>query len=368
MIMFWSSAAVLLTIVLGLLLKPLVMQKTGGAAGGTDSRPKNWLGRPWLPPAMVSLLVVAGSVFLYVRSPGYQEMQRLDEGRQLAEKLAEEVDRLERELKRRGGDQSQWLELASMQMLLRRPDQAIFAYRSAERSAPIQDPKALLDFGVALAVADEPRPEELREALVLLERVLAQIPEQQIALWYAGQIKFEMADFAGAADHWQTMLGGIRGEGGEAQAVRAEVNARLAEARARMQTDLDETPAEPSADDGSVPSFTVRVRLAEALRQRLHAEDILFVYARAVQGPRMPLAIRRLPASELPLTVRLSDDDAMMPGMNLRSFSEVEIVARISAAGQASPQAGDLIGVSAPQAVTAGNRRVDLLIDRVFEP
>ena len=67
-------------------------------------------------------------------------------------------------------------------------------------------------------------PEELREALALFERVLMQAPKQNMALWYAGQIKFELADFAGAATNWQLMLEGIQGESAESNAIRQEVS------------------------------------------------------------------------------------------------------------------------------------------------
>ncbi|HEY5790728.1 MAG TPA: c-type cytochrome biogenesis protein CcmI, partial [Gammaproteobacteria bacterium] len=74
--------------------------------------------------------------------------------------------------------------------------------------------------------------------------------------------------------------------------------------------------------------------------------DTLFVYARASNGPRVPLAIVRRQAGELPLTVVLDDSQAMAPNFRLSGFPEVNVGARVSKSGNALPQPGDLQGVA----------------------
>lgn len=368
MTVFWLSAAALLLIVLGLVLKPLMAPRHKDTALKTNSRQAGQPKRSWALLAAVAVVIVTVSVLLYVYSPGYQSMQRLHEGKQLAGELSSKVDSFERELKRQGGQQAQWLELASMQMLLRRPQRAVFAYRAADRIEPINDADALVDFGSAVLIAGASQPQELSEALTLFERALQQAPEQQMALWFAGQISFQTSDFSAAVDYWQRMLNSIQENDREAEALRAEVKERLALALRHTQAAKAETPADRPAETKQSPSFTIRVSLDPALQDQLNPKDVLFVYARAVQGPPMPLAIKRLAAAGLPLTVQLSNSDAMIADMNLDAFSKIEIVARISASGQAMPQAGDLMGVSAPQTVMAKNQPLDLLIDEVFKP
>ncbi len=94
-------------------------------------------------------------------------------------------------------------------------------------------------------------------------------------------------------------------------------------------------------------SVTLSVSLDPALQDSLHPEHTLFVYARAAKGPRMPLAIVRHKAGELPLEVQLDASMAMMPQMSMTQFSQVVFLARISASGNAMTQAGDLLGQTA---------------------
>ena len=74
--------------------------------------------------------------------------------------------------------------------------------------------------------------------------------------------------------------------------------------------------------------------------------DSVFIFARAVSGPPAPLAVKRVTVADLPITVELSDADAMMPQLKLSNFPEVQLVARISRAGQ--PTAGEWVGRGKP--------------------
>jgi cytochrome c-type biogenesis protein CcmH len=87
----------------------------------------------------------------------------------------------------------------------------------------------------------------------------------------------------------------------------------------------------------------------------------VFVFARAADGPRMPLAIVRRQVKDLPFEFALDDSMAMAPNMKLSSFPEVVVGARISKSGNAMPQAGDLEGLSRP--VKVGATGVAIVID-----
>lgn len=105
--------------------------------------------------------------------------------------------------------------------------------------------------------------------------------------------------------------------------------------------------------EAAAPAIQVSVMLAATLQEQVKPDDTLFVYARAPTGPRMPLAIARLRAADLPVTVTLDDDSAMMPAMKLSAFDEVMIMARISRSGDAMTRSGDLVGSSGPVRVRA---------------
>ncbi len=89
----------------------------------------------------------------------------------------------------------------------------------------------------------------------------------------------------------------------------------------------------------------MQVSLAPELQKSVSPGDTVFIYAQALSGPKMPLAIVRKQVSDLPLTVSLNDSMAMMPNMKLSNFQNVKLLARISKSGNAISQPGDLIGV-----------------------
>jgi cytochrome c-type biogenesis protein CcmH len=104
------------------------------------------------------------------------------------------------------------------------------------------------------------------------------------------------------------------------------------------------------------------VRLAPHLADAVAPEDVLFVYARPVNGARMPLAVFKRTAKELPLDFTLDETMAMAPGNSLSSHVEVFLVARVSKSGSAAPQSGDLQGSTGP--VKVGSSGSVVVIDR----
>ena len=105
------------------------------------------------------------------------------------------------------------------------------------------------------------------------------------------------------------------------------------------------------------------VSLSPALAGKVAPTDSLFIFARAAAGPRMPLAVVRRQVKDLPFTFTLDDSQAMAPEMNLSKFRDVIVGARISKSGSATPQSGDLQGLSAT--VQTGADNIKIVIDQV---
>jgi len=128
--------------------------------------------------------------------------------------------------------------------------------------------------------------------------------------------------------------------------------------------DTATTPAAKKSSPHAVATLKVAVSLSPAVAKQAAPDDVVYVFARAVNGPRMPLAIVRKQVKDLPATIVLEDSQGMGAGMmTLSSAPEVIVVARVSKSGMANAQNGDLEGMSAP--VKKGTKSISLSIAKV---
>jgi cytochrome c-type biogenesis protein CcmH len=110
-------------------------------------------------------------------------------------------------------------------------------------------------------------------------------------------------------------------------------------------------------------SVSGRVELAPALKDKAGPDDVVFVFARAVDGPRMPLAAQRARVADLPLDFVLDDGQALVPEATISSAQQLRVEVRVSKSGKATPGKGDLTGKSA--AVKPGAKGLRIVIDQV---
>jgi cytochrome c-type biogenesis protein CcmH len=134
-------------------------------------------------------------------------------------------------------------------------------------------------------------------------------------------------------------------------------------AEAAPVADTATVPAEKKSSTKAGATLKVAVSLSPAVAKQAAPDDVVFVFARAVNGPRMPLAIVRKQVKDLPATIVLEDSQGMSPEMTLSSVPEVIVVARVSKSGMANAQNGDLEGVSAP--VKKGTKSISISIANV---
>jgi cytochrome c-type biogenesis protein CcmH len=106
------------------------------------------------------------------------------------------------------------------------------------------------------------------------------------------------------------------------------------------------------------------VNLSPALKAKAAPNDVVYIFARAAEGPRMPLAIVKIQVKDLPTKFVLDDAMAMSPNFKLSAFPEVVVGARVSKSGVANPTSGDLEGLSKP--VKVGTRDISVTIDSVI--
>ncbi|OHE88033.1 MAG: hypothetical protein A2579_10015, partial [Lysobacterales bacterium RIFOXYD1_FULL_69_11] len=197
-------------------------------------------------------------------------------------------------------------------------------------------------------------------AIELLQRALQVQPMHQRSRWFLGIAQRQRGQHAEAAATWEPLLGIV--DATTAMPLREQIDiARKEAGLSPLPAAVAATPERP-ADAG--PGITVSVSLDPQLAMRLPEGAVVYVIARQTEGPPMPVAVERLPVSALPTVVTLDDGDSPMPTLKLSQLDTVEVVARVSASGDAAAQAGDF--TSAPLHATPGpGSRIALLIDQV---
>ncbi|MFT4630150.1 MAG: cytochrome c-type biogenesis protein CcmH, partial [Dinoroseobacter sp.] len=132
-------------------------------------------------------------------------------------------------------------------------------------------------------------------------------------------------------------------------------------------TDNNNNDAASVALEGTAgPSLSIRVSIDDALNSQVTTSDVVFVFARAKQGPPAPLAVRRLTVADLPANITLSDSDAMMDQFKLSRFDEVLVSARVAKSGNPIAQAGDFQSVLF-ETQTSNAGLIDLTISKLVE-
>ena len=303
------------------------------------------------------------------------------------EEIESMVGRLAARMKEQPDDPAGWRLLARAYTAMGRYDDAVAAFTQAAMRGT-EDAALLADWADALAMKNQSLQGEPSQ---LVARALALDPNHAKALALAASAAMDRHDYDAAIAQWKKLKAQFPQDGAEAK----EVDAMIAEADAAQRG----APAAASAPasnpsgtaagasgttagasgsaaraSGSTPTtaagatdaaaaITGSVSLDPKLSGRATASDTLFIYARAVQGPRMPLAIVRTTAGEWPRAFRLDDSMGMTPAAKLSNANEVVVEARVSKTGNATPSPGDLLGSSA--AVKPGARDVLIVINDV---
>ena len=181
------------------------------------------------------------------------------------------------------------------------------------------------------------------------DKALSLNPQQPTVLGLLGIASFEAGNYQQAIKYWQQLLPMLGPVSPNRQMITAgieQAKTLLAESGVVIEDEAKPVTANAGGNAAANASLTLQVSVADHLQ--VDANASVFVYARAVAGPRMPLAVARLRVADLPSTVILDDSMAMAPGLNLSSFEQVEVIARISKNGIANRGPGDWEGVQGP--------------------
>jgi len=325
----------------------------------------------WMAVVLL-LLVPAMAVLMYQRLGAPKVQERIAAAGAAVQAatnnphaLEEMVAKLAARMQQEPDNVEGWALLGRSYAALGHFDDSAAAYRHALQLAP-GNPDILSSYADVLVTAGNGAfTDEVGE---LLDRAVAADPQHLKALWLRGHWRYRHDDLEGAVGDWRKVVAGL--PPGDENIATIQGQIRLAQNR--LGQPLDEIVATTGQDTGApeaAPAATgsgrlqVSVALDPALADKVAPDDTLFIFARAVQGPRMPLAIVRKRAAELPVTVTLDDSQAMSPAMKLSGFKQVAVGARVSKSGQAMPASGDLEGSVSP--VNTTGSEVAITIDQV---
>ena len=345
------------------------------AEGAAAPAPK----RAWALALALMLLVPAAAFTLYQRlgTPVAAVAATAADGgtgHEMSERqIAAMVDSLAQRLKQHPDDANGWVLLAHSYQALERFTEAADAYARADALIP-NNASLLADYADTLAMAQGRKLEGAPAALI--QRALAIDPKHKKALALAGTVTLETHDLDASIAYWRRLAAELPAGSDEARQVAdviAEVDAAKREGkggsvapskRAGATAPPASAPSAPQGDKAAAGlAIAGRVDLNGALASKVALNDTVYIFARAAEGPRMPLAVLRIPAKELPRDFSLDDSMSMAPGVKLSAAPSVIVEARISKSGNALPQPGDLFGRSAP--LKPGATGVRITIDQV---
>jgi cytochrome c-type biogenesis protein CcmH len=272
------------------------------------------------------------------------------------------VERLKQKMEQNPNDGVGWGLLARSYVGLGRYAEAASIYERAVTLIP-DDAQLLADYADTLGVVHGRKLEGKPE--VLIQQALKIDPLNVKALMLAGTVAFHRKNFARAAKDWEQARANLPAD--VDPEMTQQLTAAIEEARSQlgggqsMMSGLTE-PAAPAQPVGRPRVIKGTVAMAPSLAGKGSPTDTLFVFAREMNGPPMPVSIVRASRKDLPFTFQLDDSTSPMPSRKLSSAGPVVIVARLSKSGQAMPQDGDLEGTSQP--IQSGVDGITVVIDR----
>jgi cytochrome c-type biogenesis protein CcmH len=348
-------------------------------------------------PTLVLLLyldlgmhVASDETAVQTRQQGQRQMaQQQGKGQASVEEMAQ---RLETRLREKGGTAQDWAMLGRARKYLGDNERAEKAFAVA-RENDADNVQLMLESAEVIALNNG--RQFTPEALALVRKAYSVQPDNANVLWFIGVAEYQQGNYHQAIDHLKKLLPSVLHEedvvksvvsvvaqsrqalvaAGEKMPELAELLGVPAMAGGAGQPVASATASSPQQGEARSEvststavkqgeKVTVAVDISSQAREKFSAGDTVFVYAKAKQGPRMPLAVQRLTLAELPTTVTLDDSMAMMQGMNMSAFEQLVISARVSKSGSAIAQSGDYIGRHSIEQKT-GDDSVSIIIDTV---
>lgn len=244
------------------------------------------------------------------------------------------VEKLATKLKENPDNAEGWFMLGRSYMSMKRYKEAVAALEKTNQLAP-NNPIIMLRYADALTML---RGGQISgKPFELIKRAVEIKPDDPTGLWLLGMGYEEQGEYQKAISYWNLLLPLLKDE----KSIN-EVQSLIKQTKRKAGVDVTETLKSEIVEKKSITSLKVNVSIDESKLKHVSMDDTVFIFAKAINGPPMPLAVVRKQVKDLPLQVVLDDSMAMIPGMKLSSFDKVKLTARISKTGKPLLQTGDI--------------------------
>lgn len=324
---FVLFCAVMVLIALALLALPLLHTPTEGNA------------RKRVTVAVLVVLIPAVAALMYVRFSNWSWSNSAQQAQTGELDINAMVSKLEQRLKTNPRDTEGWLMLGRSYVNLGRYALATNAYQQAYELTQGKNVDAIVGLAESLVLTDE--ASLAGKAGQLIDEALVLQPTHPKALWYGGLAALRSEKLALARDRFQSLLALNPPE-----QVRTVLEREVQDLNQQLGAATASTQTQPVAVGKDARKIRVSVTLAPAIKRKLTEPLTLFVLAREPGKGGPPLAVVRHTSTELPLTVELTEANAMLPTMTIANAAKVEVVARLSKSGVPTEQSGDYAGLA----------------------
>lgn len=295
------------------------------------------------------------------------QMQKMS-GQHSNAELVEQVKFLEERLKEHPDNADGWMMLARTSAAVKDWAKSSQAFEQVNRLVP-ENADVLADWADVMAAAQngnlEGRPQEL------IEKALSVDPQHWKALALMGTLCFNKADYEGAVKYWSRMLAGVEQGSEEWRQIMENIeHARRAgglppdPSIGSIQMQESTGNSRPQSEAAASAVITGVVEVAPEMKDKIKPEDTVFVFARPLEGSKMPVAFASYKGKDLPIKFRLDAQSQM--GMGMKTLADVQqaiVGARVSRSGNFMPASGDLEG-EAEGVIAVGTEGVRVVIGK----
>lgn len=361
-------------------LERSLLEDIGGGQETAKVESGQWKGLRQNSALVVGLFVPVLAIVMYSQLGGGELAFKPEEARKNVQaeghqgNIQEQVRQLQEHLQANPDDLEGWTMLARSYYFMKQYQAASDAFARSVALSGNSDPNLLADYADALAMANgrtmAGQPYEMVKKALVLQ------PKHQKSLWLAATAALEAQDYPTSLGYWNRLLQMFpEGTQNYNQMLRniAEVKQRMGQElepelvakmqKAQQQEQQGANTGQAQQSNASGLSVSGQVTLDASLTDKASPGDTLFVFARAANGPRMPLAIIKTTVADLPLQFKLDDSMAMDPSMTISKYSEIVVAARITKSKDAMPKPGDLLGTT--PVIKTGSTGINLVIKNI---